>query len=118
MMISIILGGWFSLPRLGRDAFAALMKQGVIYEKEMGFRFDAATDVRSAIKTLELATGEEVELVLRCYVCGQQACEGCPYGTVCDRMAVSSMCLCGTHASTEDALVAYSKTFRVNMPTT
>ncbi len=65
----ILVGGWFSLPRLGRDAFALLMKQGVAYDKDMGFKFDAATDLQAAARTVSAATGEEVELILRCFVC-------------------------------------------------
>ena len=65
----ILVGGWFSLPRLGRDSFALLMKQGVVYDKDMGFKLDSATDLQAAVRTVSAATGEEVELVLRCFVC-------------------------------------------------
>ena len=34
----ILVGGWFSLPRVGRDVFSLLMKQGVAYDKDLGFK--------------------------------------------------------------------------------
>lgn len=69
MAKKILVGGWFDLPRLGRDVFAVLMKQGVVYDKSMGFKLDSATDIQAAVRTLRAATGEEVELSLRCFVC-------------------------------------------------
>ena len=63
------MGGWFSLPRVGRDVFSLLMKQGVAYDKDLGFKFDSGTDIQAASRTVGAATGEEVELTLRCFVC-------------------------------------------------
>ena len=105
------MGGWFSLPRLGRDAFLLLMKQGVVYDKEMGFKFDSATDIQAAVRTVSAATGEEVELTLRCFVCGREACPGCPYLHVCDRARFSTLCLCSDHAPEKSVFGLYSKTF-------
>lgn len=65
----ILVGGWFDLPRLGTDVFSMLVrKQGVAYDKSTGFKFDSATDVQGAVRTLN-AAGLEVELTLRCYIC-------------------------------------------------
>ncbi len=108
----ILVGGWFSLPRLGRDAFSLLMKQGVVYDKDLGFRLDSATDLKAAVGTLSAATGEEVELVLRCWICGREACPGCPYLRSCDRTSVSTLCLCSEHAPDKSVFEAYSKTFK------
>lgn len=96
--MKIILGAWFTLPRLGTSSFSALMKQGVNYDRALGFRMDPATDVSAAIRTISDAIGEEVELSLRCLVCGREACPGCPYLGICDRTRVSSLCLCGDHS--------------------
>jgi hypothetical protein len=109
--LRILVGGWFSLPRLGRDAFALLMKQGVVYDKDMGFKLDSATDLQAAVRTLAAATGEKVELVLRCFLCGREACDGCPYFSSCDRAAFSSLCLCAEHGPEKSVYGAYSKTF-------
>jgi hypothetical protein len=109
----ILVGGWFDLPRLGRDVFAVLMKQGVVYDKSMGFKVDSATDLQAAVRTLRAATGEEVELTLRCYICGKVACPGCPYLESCDRASVSTLCLCSDHAPEKSVYGAYTKTFDV-----
>jgi len=109
--LRILVGGWFSLPRLGRDAFALLMKQGVVYDKDMGFKFDSATDLPAAVRTVSAATGEEVELVLRCFICGKVGCDGCPYLSSCDRAAFSTLCLCAEHAPEKSVYGIYSKTF-------
>ena len=106
--MKIILGAWFTLPRLGTASFSALMKQGVNYDKALGFRMDSATDVGGAVKTLSSALGEEVELSLRCLVCGREACPGCPYILSCDRSKVSSLCLCGEHSG-EGAFEVYQE---------
>lgn len=108
----MLVGGWFSLPRLGRDVFAVLMKQGVVYDKALGFKLDSATDLPGAVRTLSAATGEEVELVLRCFVCGRESCVGCPYLSSCDRTAVSTLCLCSLHAPEKGVFVAYAKAFK------
>ena len=111
----VVVGGWFTLPRLGRDAFALLMKQGVVYDKEMGFKLDPASDVRGAVRTIRSATGEEVEVDLRCFLCGRVACPGCPYVSVCDRTAVSSLCLCEEHSRDGSAFEAYGRAVRAGL---
>ena len=107
----ILVGGWFSLPRVGRDVFSLLMKQGVAYDRDLGFKFDSATDLPAASRTVSAATGEEVELTLRCFVCGRESCPGCPYLASCDRAAFSTLCLCAEHAPEKAVYGLYSKTF-------
>jgi hypothetical protein len=80
----------------------------------MGFKFDSGTDLQAAVGTLRSA-GVEVELVLRCYICGQESCSGCPYLSSCDRTRVSTFCLCGDHAPEKSVFGAYTKTFDVNL---
>lgn len=111
MAKKILVGGWFDLPRLGRDVFALMMKQGVVYDKSMGFKLDSATDLRAAVRTLRAATGEEVELALRCFICLKEACPGCPYVKSCDRASVSTLCLCSDHAPEKSVYGEYTKTF-------
>jgi hypothetical protein len=108
---NILVGSWFDLPRLGRDAFAVLMKQGVVYDKSLGFKLDSGSDLQAAVRTLKAATGQEVELTLRCFVCGRAACAGCPYLSACDRTSVSTLCLCSDHAPERSVYGAYTKTF-------
>jgi hypothetical protein len=109
------VGGWFDLPRVGRDVFSVLMKQGVVYDKSMGFKLDSGTDLPAAVRTLSVATGDEVELVLRCFVCGREACPGCPYLPSCDRTSVSTLCLCSDHAPEKSVFGVYAKTFDANL---
>ena len=108
--MKILLGSWFALPMVGREYFSALMKQGVKYDKVLGFKIDADAEVGQALRTIRAATGEEVELSLRCYVCGRGACDGCSYIDVCDRTAVSPACLCAEHSSGSGAFETYART--------
>ncbi len=111
--LRILVGSWFSLPRVGRDVFSLLLKQGVAYDKTMGFKFDSGTDLQAAVRTVSAATGDEVELTLRCFVCGREACAGCPYLPSCDRAAVSTLCLCADHAPEKSVFELYARTFDV-----
>jgi hypothetical protein len=67
--MKILVGGWFTLPRVGADVFSALMKQGVVYDKKFGFKLDSATDMELAVRTISSALGAEVELAVRCFIC-------------------------------------------------
>lgn len=109
--MKILIGSWFTLPRVGRDVFSALMKNGVVYDKTMGFKIDSATDLESVVRIIGSATGEEVDLSVRCFICGAEACPGCPYNDVCDRRRVSSLCLCERHAPGKGVYELYQKTF-------
>ncbi|MDA4117737.1 MAG: hypothetical protein OK455_05280 [Thaumarchaeota archaeon] len=114
--MNILVGGWFSLPRLGRDVFSLLVKQGVVYDKSMGcFKIDSGTDIQAAVRTISAAVGQEVELTLRCFVCGRNACEGCPYLASCDRASVSTLCLCSDHSPEKSVFDLYAKTFAMVM---
>jgi hypothetical protein len=107
--MKILLGAWFTLPRLGTASFSSLMRQGVQYDKALGFRMDAATDVGAALRTLRSSLGEEVELSLRCVVCGRDACPDCAYLGICDRSRVSPVCLCAEHSGSVEAFDVYQK---------
>ena len=109
--MKIVLGAWFKLPRLGTDAFTALMKQGVRYDREMGFKLSSDTDVESAVRTLSRVLGEEIDLSVRCFVCFNEACPSCQYLSICDRRKVSPICLCEEHSSGDDAYQNYVRTF-------
>ena len=109
--MNVVVGGWFSLPRLGTDVFSSLMKAGVKYEKGKGFMFTPDTDIQRAARTIENATGEQIALEVRCYVCSAVACPGCSYQPICDRRSVSPMCLCDEHLSSDDAFETYEKVF-------
>lgn len=112
---SVLVGGWFDLPRLGADVWSTLVrKNGVAYDKSMGFKLDAGTDIPAAVRTLRSA-GIEVELSLRCFICGKSACPGCPYVGSCDRTSVSTQCLCADHSPEKAVFALYSETFENNL---
>ena len=113
--MKVVLGAWFLLPRLGGDVFSALMKLGVRYDTKTGFMFDGGTDVQSASMLIERATGEDVDISLRCFVCLNAACPSCPYLTTCDRRKVSPMCLCGEHTRGGGAYELYMNAFAFNL---
>ena len=109
--MKITIGGWFKLPRMGTAVFSALMKEGVKYDRESGFMLSSDTDIESAVRTIGSALSEPIELSVRCFICLNPACEGCPYFEVCDRRRVSSMCLCREHSGRGDIYESYQKTF-------
>jgi len=109
--MKITIGGWFKLPRLGTAVFSALMKAGVKYDRDSGFMLSSDTDIESAVRTIGGALSEPIELSVRCFICLNPSCEGCPYFEVCDRRRVSSMCLCAEHSSLTDIYENYQKTF-------
>jgi hypothetical protein len=86
----------------------------VRYDRALGFRLDVETDIGAAVRTISSALDEDVELVLRCFVCGREACLGCPYNTKqdCDRTRVSPMCLCSDHSPGEESFVLYRRAFQ------
>jgi hypothetical protein len=107
--LRILIGGWFTLPRLGTEEFSRLMKQGVKYDRVMGFKMGAETDLESAVRTIKSAVGEEVELMVRCFICGKEACDGCSYLKMCDKRKVSSLCLCAEHSPEKGVYDLYVK---------
>jgi hypothetical protein len=113
--VKIIVGSWFKLPRLGGDVFAALMKAGVKYETGMGFMLTSDTDRYAALRVIESALGDDVDLSLRCIVCLREACPGCPFIEDCDRSKVSSLCLCDEHSSPEGAYARYVSAFEAGL---
>ena len=55
------------------------MKQGVKYDRVMGFKMDAETDLESAVRTIRSAVGEDVELMVRCFDLREGSLRGCSY---------------------------------------
>ncbi len=113
--MKIVIGSWFSLPRVGTDAFSTLMKAGVKYEKGMGFMIAPDCDISAAARAVGRATDEPVDLSVRCAVCLVEACPSCPYSDACDRRSVSPMCLCEAHLSMDGAYENYVSTFRSSL---
>ena len=113
--LKIVVGNRFNLPRLGTDVFSALMKAGVDYEKGGGFIFTAETNLQTATRTIESATGERIELSVKCFVCLKESCPSCPFEATCDRCAVSPTCLCDEHSAAEDAFGTYSRNFEARL---
>ena len=108
--MKIVVGSWFSLPRLGSEAYSSLVKTGVKYESGMGFMLTPDCDLASAVRIIRRAVGGEVQLSVRCVVCLKEACPDCPYEGVCDRRLVSPLCLCEEHHGQEGAYDLYVRT--------
>lgn len=113
--MNVLVGGWFSLPRIGREVFSQLMRCGVEYDRDLGFRMTAQTDIESAVGVISSAIGGEIDLSVRCFICGLVACPGCPYSGSCDRRRVSPLCLCDAHSSSGDVYESYRLAFRATL---
>ncbi len=109
--MKIVIGAWFKLPRLGTAVFSALMREGVKYDRTAGFMLGSDSDIEAAVRNIGAAISEPVELIVRCFVCLNPACSGCPYFDACDRRKVSSMCLCAEHSRQGDVYEKYQATF-------
>lgn len=65
----ISINRWFSLPRLGKDVFADLMKAKVKYDTKFGFQLTSSTNVPRVLSILSGALGEDVEIARSCFIC-------------------------------------------------
>lgn len=95
-MIRLFLHRDFTLPMLGKDVFARLMRAGVEYDKaSRSFRIKDGADMASILAILREAVREEVSIELQCIVCGDDAgCAGCEFSSNCDRVYMASKCIC------------------------
>ena len=108
-MIKIVLGDWFSLPRMSRETFLKLMRVARLkYDSKRGFRVEKNTDLFAVASILKAAVGEDVEFALTCFVCGKPVeCESCIYRNACDRRMVSQNCICDEDRGREEAYTIY-----------
>jgi hypothetical protein len=97
----IALNKWFSLPRLGRETFADLMKARVKYDTKLGFKFTGETDVSRALHVLSKALDQAVELKSSCFICEQPLEETEPQGAT----------ICGVCLAKDDAYTLYTMRF-------
>src|SRR2546428_12219650 len=96
---------------MGTACFSALMKEGMKYDRESGFMLSSDTDIESAVRTIGSALSEPIELSVRCFICLNLACEGCPYFEACDRRRGSFMLLFRENFGRRDIYDRYQKTF-------
>jgi hypothetical protein len=92
---------WFSLPRLGKDVFAELMRSKVAYDSKFGFRLISTTDIPRALSILSKALGEPVELESTCFICDRPLGEENEPGSR----------LCADCKDREDAYALYTMKF-------
>jgi hypothetical protein len=111
-VIKIVVGDWFHLPRLGKEVFVKLMKNARLrYDAQKGFIVESNTDLATVVSTLKSALGENIEVVLKCIVCGTPVeCELCTYDQACDRRTVSRKCICNGCQTGGDAYTVYATT--------
>ncbi|MEM2761161.1 MAG: hypothetical protein QXU32_05535 [Nitrososphaerales archaeon] len=113
-MIRIMLGNWFSLPRVGPDVFSKLMRQARLrYDREKRmFLVEPETNIALLTSILKEALGEEITVELPCFVCGRSAgCGDCEYLDICDRSIVSNQCICKECFEEKDTYEHYCNAF-------
>ncbi len=95
-MIRISLGKGFTLPRLGRDSFARLMRNGVEYNKANGlFTIKDASRLESIVAIIKESTSDSVSIELPCVICSNDAgCYECEFSSSCNRLQVACKCIC------------------------
>ena len=111
--MKIVLGEWFSLPRLGKDQFLRLVREaGLKYDKAHGFRTTSNTDLYLVSSLLSGALQEDVVFTVKCFICGEEvACHKCIYDEACDRRRVSPNCICDECKEKPEATTLYSMRF-------
>jgi hypothetical protein len=67
--LKIVLNSWFSLPWVGKEVYADLMKAKVKRDSRLGFCFTSETNVARALAILATALDEQVELARPCFIC-------------------------------------------------
>jgi len=108
----VMVGEWFSLPRLGRDKFISLMKAGLIYDRSKGFKAEAEADLITIKSILKTALAENFEFVPKCFVCNSSVdCYLCAYYHICNENNVKPNCLCNKCVSIEAPLSNYTDAF-------
>mgnify|MGYP001773022053 CR=1 FL=1 len=95
-MIKISLNKGFTLPRLGKEAFAKLMRSGVEYDKTRGlFTIKDASKIDSIVAIIRESTHDTISIELECIICGKDAgCNECEFSNNCNRLQVSNRCIC------------------------
>lgn len=95
-MIRLSLRRDFTLPMLGKDTFARLMRAGVEYDRaSRRFRIRDGADLAPILAILREVTREDISIELPCVVCGNDAgCSECEFSSNCDRTSVSGRCIC------------------------
>jgi hypothetical protein len=68
-MVKIVLNSWFTLPWVGKEVYADLMKAKVKRDTRLGFCFTSETNVARALSVLSTALEEPVELARACFIC-------------------------------------------------
>ncbi len=105
----------FKLPRVGSDTFGKLMRAKLKYDKSKGmFEITSNSDVNTILHILkESLKNEEIILELECAICKKSAnCYECEYSDICNRVDVSSLCICKSCLEKEEAYEVYKAIFR------
>ncbi len=107
--MKIVVGEWFRLPWVGNDVYRKLVSEaGLKHDKAKGFQATSDTDLDAVASILGGMLREEVEVSLKCFVCGGSVeCGGCGYVDICRPSAVSQACVCRGCGSGEEASTLY-----------
>lgn len=109
----IIVGEWFRLPQVEGDVFRSLVKEaGLQYDKTKGYLASSKTDLGLLTNILENALKEKVEVMLKCFICGDSVeCAECKYNDVCKSSKVFQSCICKDCDGKEEVSNIYSMRF-------
>ncbi len=110
--MKIVVGEWFWMPQVGGDVFKKLVKDaGLKYDKSNGFQATPETDMRLVAALLQSALKEDVEVMLKCFICGAPVeCEECRYNDVCGSTKTFQSCIC-KDCETKEVSALYSMRF-------
>jgi predicted Zn-ribbon and HTH transcriptional regulator len=97
-MIKISLNKGFTLPRLGKDTFSMLMRNGLQYDKTTGlFAVKDINKIDKIYAILSEAIKDTISIEVQCVLCSNDAgCSECEFSNTCNRLQVASKCVCRT----------------------
>ncbi len=94
--MKIVVGECFWIPQVERDVFGNLVKKAKLqYDKSDGFKATSETDLDMVLTILESVLKEDVEVLLKCFICGGEVeCKKCVYINECKSSKVYHSCIC------------------------
>ncbi len=95
-MIKVSLSRGFTLPRLGKDTFSMLMRNGLQYDKATGlFTVKDVNKIDRIYAILSEAINDTISIEVQCILCSNDAgCSECEFSNTCNRLQVTSKCIC------------------------
>jgi len=96
-------GIWFSLPKLSRNDFLALVRSGVEYKSGSGFMIRESANIEDVKNILERILGKRVYVAFNCAICNKETdCSACEYKYYCPVETTGGACICNDCIQTKD----------------